>query len=1324
MTESSKNRKRVAGGAATGGGINFQAAVSAIACVYMIRGIQASWLEKIADDVPVAIDAETGGAGDDIRLLVKSGKIVEAQVKKGLRSGSKLWDSLISMATAVKARKIDYGLLIVSPTSSNTITEQLANDIIRLGDGRSDNISKIGTQLVEKLTEKGLSVLDSCKCIRIKTINAITGNQADILAAKSELKNLCSDQDQVVAAWNSLYKDSLYLIEHRGRRDVSSALSVLNTDGVRLEKNNSTAPMLLLKKLTNWTFITHSYFSIFGINKKLRVDEALIPLRAVVQDEIQIKNESIAEALKKYQTWDSRSVDRNAVVVDPETLARFVTRTILIGGPGMGKTTLLKKIARRYSEDNIPILNVRLISVASRIRAGNSFEEAVFDLGLDGSNLSPKAVKQAAFPNWLLLCDGLDECGKLQEDVAAGIARFSTGYPNCRVIVTTRPIGYDTAHFSDWRHYCLEPLESSSAPAYLMTLLSESVTEGITLQYNINKLCSAELKREETSKVISRSPLLLGLAASIIVRGGHLSTTKERLFEQIFELIDEVPNSRIPEPPAPAAFLKCFLNILGWQITAQPLSRIEDMLNRCAEEIAYETGSRLLKARADSEAYLQYWIDVGMIERLGHGYEETLVFIHKSFGEFAAARHLKSMGVEKQQAAIASIVDSQDWSEVIRFAAILGLSNIIADILIAKKVPDVRNIALATELMAVPEQPIETTLRGKIISEAIKIISSERRLQAFEVGEPFVDAARRFPKEIGPIAGEFINHKQSWTCLIGWAAAVAAGSEYYPLDSLYDSMRICIENARPMLRRSLSGGIILGKNGERDLLQTFILDGTFVLLEQSPSENTDKIVFDILNSRNLATMGFLRKAKKILQSKNKIELAEKIDEKYYKGMSIPDFEGYAKAQLIVYNSIFEALKVPDKIIGDGNHPGMLLHLSAFFTASRYNELPASDTWVWTKPFDKEAIQEVLEGFIGVSGLDPEKIRNEAQMARGYLLKTDTDKNWTRSLYDITTEVDPPEINWDIATSLNLDISKIEASLYHPSEWIVWIAGSLIESILSLPELKLTIQRLLKNGKKNTLWAACGLIGELEQDQAIGLIYERLSSPLVHGCEYLYKILQKLDLKLEPELVSILSKGLKANVKIAEEAAVVISSIVRPGRFELANIIEESLKYWSEHEEPYPTKGGVVPNSPRAKLIEALMKIQPPSYAELKSYLADSRSDVKEVASKKLIDCLRFSDGPRIQFLNDICERELSPNYLRAALESMVPLSPLELELWENLLINKNPKIRFNAMVLLENGFMDSSFVQSHAEALTKDEEQQIQDRAYRILDKNINRLLL
>lgn len=1319
VIEPSKKRRRVAGGSATGGGVNFQAAVSAIAYVYMARGQRLSWLEKVAEDIPVAFYAETGGAGDDIRLLLKSGEIIEAQVKKGLGSGSKLWDSLTGLASAIKAGTINYGVLIVSPTSSNTITEKLAKDIVRLGDGRSDNLSQIATQLIAKLNALDLPIVESCKRIRIQTINALAENQANILAARGELAHLCADENQVFAAWNVLHKDALDLIEHRGRRDVSSVLRLLSTEGVRLAENNSTAPILLLDKLTNWTFATHAIFSIFGVKKALRTDEAWIPLRAVVQNETQAKIESLSDALKNYQSWEGRSVQRDAVIVDPETLARFITRTILIGGPGMGKTTLLKRIARRYSEDNIPILHVRLIAVVSRMRAGSSFAEAVFELGLDGSGIASSAARQAALPNWLLLCDGLDECGKQQEEVAAGVARFAAGHPDCRVLVTTRPVGYDASHFSDWRHYYLAPLEPSLASTHLTTLVSESALEGSPFQDKTYDLCSAELNKEETRKIIARSPLLLGLAASIIVSGGHLGATKERLFEQIFELIDEIPNSRIPEPPAPSAMLRCFLDILGWQITAHPLSRINDTLDRCAEELVHETGSKRLKARVDAEDCLRYWQDVGMIEKIGHGCEETLAFIHKSFGEFAAARHLQSMTSKEQHTAVINIIDDEEWGEVIRFAALLGLSNIIGDILTSNKAarPEkVKRIAFAVELLATVDSPLERSLRERIIGEAFKIVSSMRRLQAFEVGESLVTAARRFPEEIGPSATELLNHEQSWTYLIGWATAVAAGPNYYRLDNLADAMRICIDSGGPNTKASLGGGIILGGDGGdggHDLLETFTLDAASVLLEQSQSDLTDAIVLDALNNPNLGTWGFLIKAQNLLRSKGRIESAVKLNLNgiYNWPPVMPDLEGYNKAQFISCEAIFDALDLPGIIVENDKKPSGLLHFSAFLKASKFGDVPASDAWAWTRPFDKAATKETLKGFIGISKIAPEMLRSDAQQVRNYLRSSGTN-----NIFEIMTHVDPPLVDWTIAPTLNLDIEKIEAALYHPSQWIVWLAANLIENLLPQPELKLTVQRLFKRGKGHTLWAASGLAAELKQEDAVELLFERLSTPLIHGCEYLFKLLQQFGLQWGSELSDILRGGLKGDVEIAKETAKLALNIAKLGQADLAAILEDAFVYWVEHEEPYPKQGGIIPHSPRAELLAALTKIRTLSYIELKPHATDPRSDVKDIAIGQIMKLLQQFDSPRVQFLNDISAETLPSNILSKALESMAPLNSEELTLWEGLLVSKNPKIRFGAMSLLHKDHLDPIRIRANAQAMTGDNEQQIRDRAYRILD--------
>jgi hypothetical protein len=82
--------KKPGGGTAAGGGINFQAAVTAIAGAHLLRGTAIGWLSVF--DVPAAVWAESEGAGDDVRLELASGRSAEIQAKKGLKRGNALWN--------------------------------------------------------------------------------------------------------------------------------------------------------------------------------------------------------------------------------------------------------------------------------------------------------------------------------------------------------------------------------------------------------------------------------------------------------------------------------------------------------------------------------------------------------------------------------------------------------------------------------------------------------------------------------------------------------------------------------------------------------------------------------------------------------------------------------------------------------------------------------------------------------------------------------------------------------------------------------------------------------------------------------------------------------------------------------------------------------------------------------------------------------------------------------------------------------------------------------------------------------------------------------
>ncbi len=395
-----------------------------------------------------------------------------------------------------------------------------------MADGRTDGLSGLALTLVNKLNDAGLPVDRVCRYLRIVTVDAVDDGSASVQLAQSELTHLCKRAAQVVDAWNHFYRDALDVIALRGARTASSAVHVLQTAGIEIEDGED-VPGAFLAKLNAWVFASNTTFSIFGAERPPSLDEAWIPLRAAVREGARTEAADLSESLKRYHNWHANSPSYESTVIDCETLGRFVRHVVVEAGPGMGKTTLLKKLARLYSKEGVPVLRVSLSAIATQMRhQGSSFTEALFRLGLDGSGLSVGAAQLMNVVDWVLLCDGLDECGGDQDAVAQGLLSFVAGHPGCRAIVTTRPMGYRSSLLRAWRHYDLVPPSESAADVKSGNLIASIVPESHPLHDNAFDVAGKQLKASHSGRLISRNPFLIGIAASLIVREAILAAPR------------------------------------------------------------------------------------------------------------------------------------------------------------------------------------------------------------------------------------------------------------------------------------------------------------------------------------------------------------------------------------------------------------------------------------------------------------------------------------------------------------------------------------------------------------------------------------------------------------------------------------------------------------------------------------------------------------------------------------------------------------------------------------------------------------------------------
>src|SRR5471032_72743 len=110
----SSHVKKSGGGMAVGGGVSVQAIATAIVGVHILSGVKLDWLKGICVDIPTAVWAESEGPGDDLRIELGDAGIIEVQVKKGLKGGSKLWTALLSLAREIYSKNLPYGVLVVA----------------------------------------------------------------------------------------------------------------------------------------------------------------------------------------------------------------------------------------------------------------------------------------------------------------------------------------------------------------------------------------------------------------------------------------------------------------------------------------------------------------------------------------------------------------------------------------------------------------------------------------------------------------------------------------------------------------------------------------------------------------------------------------------------------------------------------------------------------------------------------------------------------------------------------------------------------------------------------------------------------------------------------------------------------------------------------------------------------------------------------------------------------------------------------------------------------------------------------------------------------
>lgn len=596
------------------------------------------------------------------------------------------------------------------------------------------------------------------------------------------------DIDDLYRYIRSLPIDKLEKLVAYIRKEITPARMSIAKDGVLPEQKD------LLVHYCAWISKTSETFNVPGLNVSLPISHSWIQLRALDRSDNKDRQEKndIRKAIQAYHEWERLANSSNdGKVINAKHITTFDKRVIIVGGPGSGKSTLIKRLTNTYALQNKIILRVRLQRVAIQVwKQGHNFEEALIKETSDGSGLPPSEIGQILRQPHFLFADGLDECDPYRIQMCEAINAWANGHKDSVIVITSRPVGHNPEYFVGWNHYELLPLSKTDAIDFGRKVIEKYFNGNLQKVDSELKRFDELLESNRVASLASRNPLLLGFLVSLSLNYKEIGKRRAVLYGQVIRQIQDTPlTDRVSGIDISSSLATRLSEIFGWLIQIDSGISSAELINQSAYILSRETEKPLLTCKEYAEMALRFWEERRVLERLTLGNTDAITFTHLSLCEYAAAKYIANLEESEINRWITEVRNLPKWRETILLAAGVGACNtIIKTLLTLTRQNDPTSMELLLAASAqVEAENVNDNLIKAVAQGLVDRLTSSIPLIVYESGAAALDLVQYAPDVIVPVVKNLLNHDQEWTCTTAWALLLKAGREYIDLDLLESS---------------------------------------------------------------------------------------------------------------------------------------------------------------------------------------------------------------------------------------------------------------------------------------------------------------------------------------------------------------------------------------------------------------------------------------------------------------------------------------------------------------------------------------------------------